>query len=117
MCIFLIPEENLMMSIATDNTNSSSDSGRDSPRSLNTRCTSGSSWPEQGELKPLWAADTHTTLGPHSGPSLYELEGLYRCASLMSVDSMASTFLPSISPVSTRSPSTTRIGTPRQRQQ
>lgn len=107
-----------MMSIAADNTNSSSDSGRDSPRTTsslsNTWCTSCSSWPEQGELKSLWVADTHTTMGPHSGPSLYESEGLYRCASLVSVDSMASTFLPSISPGSPRSPSTTRIGTPRQ---
>ncbi|TWW81623.1 Polycystin-1 [Takifugu flavidus] len=111
---FTLSEENLMMSIAADNTNSSSDSGRDSPRTpsslSNTWCTSCSSWPEQGELQPLWVADTHTTLGPHSGPSLYESEGLYRCASLVSVDSMASTFLPSISPGSTRSPSTTRIG-------
>lgn len=119
--IFLIPEENLMMSIAADNTNSSSDSGRDSPRTpsslSNTWCTSCSSWPAQGELQPLWVADTHTTLEPHSGPSLYESEGLYRCASLVSVDSMASTFLPSISPGSTRSPSTTRIGTPRQASQ
>lgn len=121
MHIFLIPEENLMMSIAAENTNSSSDSGRDSPRTpsslLNTWCPSSSSWPEQGELKPLWVADTHTTLGPHSGPSLHESEGLYRCASLVSVDSMASTFLPSISPGSTRAPSTTRIGTSRQTSQ
>lgn len=107
-----------MMSIATDNTNSSSDSGRDSPSTRsslsNTWCTSCSSWPEQGELKPLCVADTHTTLRPHSGPSLYESQGLYRCASLVSVNSMASTFLPSISPGSTRSPSTTRIGNPKQ---
>lgn len=115
MYIFLIPEENLMMYITAD-TNNSSDSGQDSSRTpfplCNTRCTSSSSWPEQGELKPLRVADTRTTLGPQSGPSLYESGGLYRCASLLSFDSMATTFLPSISPDSTRSPSTIRIGTP-----
>lgn len=104
-----------MMSIAADNTNSSSDSGRDSPRTpsvlSNTWCTSCSSWPEQQELKPLWGADTCTTLGPQSGPSLNEPGGLYRRTSLVSVDSMASTLLPSISPDSGRSPSATRIGT------
>lgn len=117
MYIVLIPEENLMMYIAADtNTNNSSGSGQDFSRThfplCNTCCTSGSSWPEQGELKPLRVADTRTTLGPQSGPSLYESGGLYRCASLLSFDSMATTFLPSISPDSTRSPSTTRIGTP-----
>lgn len=111
----LILEENLMMSIAADNINSSSDSGRDSPRTpsslSNTWSTSFSSWPEQRELQPLWGADTCTTLGPQSGPPLYEPRGLYRCASLVSVDSMASTLLPSFSPDSGRSPSATRIGT------
>lgn len=37
--------------------------------------------------------------------------GLYKCPSVLSVDSVASTFLPSPSPDSTRSYSTTRIGT------
>lgn len=99
-----------MMSIAAEN--SSSDSGRDSPRTpsslSNTWCSFGSSRPEERELKLLWGADT--TLGPQPGPSLYEPGGLYRCASLASVDSMASTLLPSISPDSRRSPSATRIG-------
>lgn len=103
-----------MMSIAADNTNSSSDSGRDSPTTpsllSNTWCTSCSNWPEQRELKPLGGADTCTTLGPQSGASLHEPGGLYRCASLVSIDSMASTLLPSISPDSD-SPSATRIGT------
>lgn len=104
-----------MMSIAADNTNSSSHSGRDSPRTpsllSNTWCTSCSSWPEQGEVKPYWGADTCPTLGPLSGPSSSEPGGLSRCASPVSVDSMVSTSLPSISPDSGRSPSATRIGT------
>lgn len=103
------------MSIAADDGNSSSDSGQDSPRtpsSLSTTWrTSGSSWPDQGEFKPLWGADPPAGLGPRSCPSSCEPGGLRRSASLASVDSMASTFLPSISPDSTRSPSTTRIGT------
>lgn len=118
VCVFLfffIPEENLMMSIAADTTNSTSDSGRDSPRTpsllSNTWCTSCSSWPEERELKPLWGADACTTLAPQSGPSMFEPGGLYRRASLVSLDSMASTLLPSISPDSGRSPSATRIGT------
>lgn len=105
-----------MMSIAADTTNSTSDSGRDSPRTpsllSNTWCTSCSSWPEERELKPLWGADACTTLAPQSGPSMFEPGGLYsRRASLVSLDSMASTLLPSISPDSGRSPSATRIGT------
>lgn len=104
-----------MTCIAADNTNSSSDSGRNSPKTpsllSSTWCTSCSSWPEQRKLKPLWSANTCTTPGPQSGPSFDEPGGLYRHASQVSVDSMASTLLPSVSPDSGRSPSATRIGT------
>ncbi|XP_070708244.1 polycystin-1 [Pempheris klunzingeri] len=102
-----LSEEDLLMSIAAaaaaedtaDRTNSSSDSGRDSPRTTsslsNTRSTSCSSWSEQSEDKTPYGAEIH------------------KCPSVLSVDSVASTFLPSPSPDSTRSSSTTRIGVAR----
>lgn len=73
------------------------------------RSSSCSSWTEQSEVKSLYGAQI---LSPDSQScsSLDEAE-LDRCSSPLSVDSMASTFLPSPSPDSTRSPSTTRIGT------
>nr|XP_046233896.1 polycystin-1 [Scatophagus argus] len=107
-----LSEEDLLMSIAAaaedtaDITNSNSDSGRDSPRDSSslshTRSTSCSSWTEQSEDKSLYGAEIHQP----------EPE-LYKCPSVLSVDSVASTFLPSPSPDSTRSPSTTRIGVAR----
>lgn len=72
------------------------------------RSTSCSSWSEQSEDKSLCGAEIHKP-DPRSCPSLYGA-GLYKCPSVLSVDSVASTFLPSPSPDSTRSSSTTRIG-------
>ncbi|TKS90160.1 Polycystin-1 [Collichthys lucidus] len=115
-----MPEEDLLMSIAAaaedtaDLTKSNSDSGRDSPKttsSLSNTSTSCSSWSEQSEDKSLYGAEIHKQ-DPQSCPTLYGA-GLYKCPSVLSVDSVASTFLPSPSPDSTRSPSTTRIGVAR----
>ncbi|XP_070847293.1 polycystin-1 [Chaetodon trifascialis] len=119
--LLTLSEEDLLMSIAAaaedgaDITNSNSDSGRDSPQTTssltNTRSTSCSSWSEQSEDKPLYGAEIHKP-DPQSCPSLHGA-ALYRCPSVLSVDSVASTFLPSPSPDSTRSSSTTRIGVAR----
>ncbi|XP_027144915.1 polycystin-1 [Larimichthys crocea] len=119
--LLTLSEEDLLMSIAAaaedtaDLTKSNSDSGRDSPRTTsslsNTRSTSCSSWLEESEDKSLYGAEIHKQ-DPQSCPTLYGA-GLYKCPSVLSVDSVASTFLPSPSPDSTRSPSTTRIGVAR----
>ncbi|XP_054860443.1 polycystin-1 isoform X2 [Amphiprion ocellaris] len=118
--LLTLSEEDLLMSIAAaedtaDATNGNSDSGRDSSRttsSFSTICsTSCSSWSEQSEDKSLYGAE----IGKpelQSYPSLCGA-GLYKCPSVISVDSVASTFLPSPSPDSTRSSSTTRIGVAR----
>ncbi|XP_058477572.1 polycystin-1 isoform X2 [Solea solea] len=115
-----LSEEDLLMSIAAaaaaaseetthtnNNNNNNSDSGRDSPRTTSsfsaTQSTSCSSWSDHSEDKD-----------PQSCSSLYGT-GLFRCPSVVSVDSVASTFLPSPSPDSTRSYSTTRIGVSRGR--
>ncbi|KAM3591453.1 uncharacterized protein V6R79_002157 [Siganus canaliculatus] len=118
--LLTLSEEDLLMSIvaAAENTsNSNSDSGRDSPRTTsslsNTRSTSCSSWSERSEDKSLYGAEIHKP-DPQSCPSLSG-PGLYKCPSVLSVDSVASTFLPSPSPDSTRSSSTTRIGVARGR--
>nr|XP_057917818.1 polycystin-1 [Doryrhamphus excisus] len=110
-----LSEENLLMSIeaATDSlTKSNSDSGRDSPTTTssfsNTQSTSCSSWSDHTEDKSLHETEFFK-IGPHACPSPYGNK-LYKCASVLSVDSVASTFLPSPSPDSTRSSSTTRIG-------
>ncbi|KAG7226594.1 hypothetical protein INR49_003751, partial [Caranx melampygus] len=111
-----LSEEDLLMSIAAaedtgGTTNSNSDSGRDSPQTMSsfstTQSTSCSSWSDQSEDKSLYGAESHMP-DPQSCSSLYG-EGLYKCPSVQSVDSVASTFLPSPSPDSTRSSSTTRI--------
>ncbi|XP_062299163.1 polycystin-1 [Scomber scombrus] len=113
-------EEELLMSIAAaaetiDTTNSNSDSGRDSPRTTssfsNTQSTSCSSWSDQSEDRFFCGVKIHKP-DPQSCSSLYET-GLYKYPSVLSVDSVASTFLPSPSPDSTRSFSTTRIGVSR----
>ncbi|XP_034415177.1 polycystin-1 [Cyclopterus lumpus] len=106
-----LSEEDLLMSIAAaDTTNSNSDSGWDSPRTTSslstTRSTSCSSWSEQSE-------EIHKP-DPQSCPTPYGA-ALYRCPSVLSVDSVASTFLPSPSPDSARSSFTTRIGVARGR--
>ncbi|XP_067432834.1 polycystin-1 [Thunnus thynnus] len=115
-----LSEEDLLMSIAAaadtiDTMNSNSDSGRDSPRTTssfsNTQSTSCSSWSDQSEDKFLYGVKIHKP-DPQSCSSLYET-GLYKCPSVLSVDSVASTFLPSPSPDSTHSSSTTRIGVSR----
>ncbi|XP_071319469.1 polycystin-1 [Trachinotus anak] len=116
-----LSEEDLLMSIATaaentrDTTNNNSDSGWDSPRTMSsfsaTQSTSCSNWLDQGDNKSLYGAEIHMP-DPQSCSSLYG-EGLYKCPSVQSVDSVASTFLPSPSPDSTRSSSTTRIGVAR----
>ncbi|XP_065806052.1 polycystin-1-like [Labrus bergylta] len=115
-----LSEEDLLMSIAAASedpvevNNSNSDSGRDSPRTTsslsNIQSTSCSSWSEQSEDKSLFG-DTHKP-DPQSCPFLSGA-GLYKCPSVLSVDSMASTFLPSPSPDSSRSCSATRIGVAR----
>ncbi|XP_051273916.1 polycystin-1 isoform X2 [Dicentrarchus labrax] len=119
--LLTLSEEDLLMSIAAaaeetaDITNSNSDSGRDSPRTIsslsNTQSTSCSSWSERSEDKFLYGAEIHK-LNAQSCSPLYGA-GLYKCPSVLSVDSVASTFLPTPSPDSTRSFSTTRIGVAR----
>ncbi|XP_038592316.1 polycystin-1 [Micropterus salmoides] len=119
--LLTLSDEDLLMSIAAaaedtaDITNSNSDSGRDSPRTTSslstTRSTSCSSWSEQSEDNSLYGAEIHKP-DPQCCPSLYGA-GLYKCPSVLSVDSVASTFLPSPSPDSTLSFSTTRIGVAR----
>ncbi|KAL6094663.1 uncharacterized protein ACO6RY_16023 [Pungitius sinensis] len=112
-----LSEEDLLMSIAAEDTaattNSNSDSGWDSPRATSllssTRSTSCSSWSEQSEEK--YGAEVYKP-GPQPCPGLHGA-GLYKCPSVLSVDSVASTFLPSPSPESTRSSFTTRIGVAR----
>ncbi|XP_022598094.1 polycystin-1-like [Seriola dumerili] len=115
-----LSEEDLLMSIAAAEdtrgpTNSNSDSGRDSPRTMSsfsaTQSTSCSSWSDQSEDKSLYGAEIQMP-DPQSCSSLCG-DGLYKCPSVQSVDSVASTFLPSPSPDSTRSSSTTRIGVAR----
>ncbi|XP_039991901.1 polycystin-1 [Xiphias gladius] len=118
-----LSEENLLMSIAAaaedtrDTTNSNSDSGRDSPRTMSsfsaTQSTSCSTWSDQDEEKSLYGAEIHMP-DPQSCSPLYGA-ALNKCSSVLSVDSVASTFLPSPSPDSTRSSSTTRIGVARGR--
>uniref|UniRef100_A0A3P8TXN5 Polycystic kidney disease 1b n=1 Tax=Amphiprion percula TaxID=161767 RepID=A0A3P8TXN5_AMPPE len=63
------------------------------------------SWSEQSEDKSLYGAEISKP-ELQSYPSLCGA-GLYKCPSVISVDSVASTFLPSPSPDSTRSSSTT----------
>ncbi|XP_037611724.1 polycystin-1 [Sebastes umbrosus] len=119
--LLTLSEEDLLMSIAAaaedtaGKTNSNSDSGRDSPRTISslsaTQSTSCSSWSEQSEEKSMYGAEIYKP-DPQSFPVLYGA-GLYKCPSVLSVDSVASTFLPSPSPDSTRSSSTTRIGVAR----
>ncbi|XP_008289301.1 polycystin-1 [Stegastes partitus] len=118
--LLTLSEEDLLMSIAAaedtaDATNRNSDSGRDSPRTTSsfstTRSTSCSSWSDQSEDKSLYGAEI-SKADLQSYPSLCGA-GLYKCPSVLSVDSVASTFLPSPSPDSTRSSSTTRIGVAR----
>ncbi|XP_026207627.1 polycystin-1-like [Anabas testudineus] len=109
-----LSEEDLLMSIAAaaedpvDLTKSNSDSGWDSPRTTSSLSTtwsnSCSSWTDQSEDRFLHVADVHKP-DPQST--------LYKCASVLSVNSVASTFLPSPSPDFTRSSSTTRIGVAR----
>ncbi|XP_041671972.1 polycystin-1 [Cheilinus undulatus] len=117
--LLTLSDEDLMMSIAAASedtvlTKSNSDSGWDSPRTTssfsNTHSTSCSSWPEENEDKSLYG-DVHNP-EPHSIPFLSGT-GLYKCASVVSVDSMASTFLPNPSPDTSRSCSATRIGVAR----
>ncbi|KAM6951025.1 polycystin-1 [Aplochiton taeniatus] len=109
-----LSEENLLRSIATDH-GVSSDSGLCSSGSASSlshiQSSSCSSWsglsvdsPEAAIPKP----------SPPSAGSLYG-NGLYKCPSSMSLYSVASTFLPSPSPESTRTPSPTRIGVARGR--
>ncbi|XP_069012250.1 polycystin-1 [Embiotoca jacksoni] len=116
--LLTLSEEDLLMCIAAaDATTSNSDSGRDSPRTTSsfstTPSTSCSSWSERSEEKSTCGA-VISKPDLQSYASLYDA-GLCKCPSLLSVDSVASTFLPSPSPDSTRSSSTTRIGVARGR--
>ncbi|XP_061765809.1 polycystin-1 [Nerophis ophidion] len=118
-----LSEENLLMSIeeAKEVTSclskNNSDSGRDSPTTAssisNTQSTSCSSWSDHTEDKSFHEPE-FLKFGPHACPSPFENK-LYKCPSVQSVYSVASTFLPSPSPDSTRSSSTTRIGIARAR--
>ncbi|XP_051795173.1 polycystin-1 isoform X2 [Acanthochromis polyacanthus] len=116
--LLTLSEEDLLMSIAAaedtaDAVNSNSDSGRDSPRTTSSfsTTTSCSSWSEQSEGKSLCGAEIRKP-ELQSYPWLCRV-GLYKRPSVISVDSVASTFLPSPSPDSTRASSTTRIGVAR----
>uniref|UniRef100_UPI003AAB6BD9 polycystin-1 n=1 Tax=Centroberyx gerrardi TaxID=166262 RepID=UPI003AAB6BD9 len=121
--VLTLSEEDLLMSIAAaaedaaeiNNSTSTSDSGRDSPRTTSslstTQSSSCSSWSEQSVDKPQYGTEILKPSCP-SPSSLYGT-GLYKCPSVLSVDSVASTFLPSPSPDSTRSSSITRIGVAR----
>ncbi|XP_061520016.1 polycystin-1 [Phycodurus eques] len=116
--ILTLSEENLLMSIeeATEDsvhfTRNNSDSGRDSPTTTssfsNAQSTLCSSWSDHTEDKYLHEPE-FLKFEPHSCPSLCETK-LYKCPSVLSMDSVASTFLPSPYPDSTRCSSTTRIG-------
>ncbi|XP_068439233.1 polycystin-1 [Clinocottus analis] len=109
-----LSEEDLLMSIAAEDTadltNSNSDSGWDSPRTTSTlsttRSPSRSGWSDQSH--EIHEPDPQSCSAPCAA-------GLHRIPSALSVDSVASTFLPSPSPASTRSSFTTRIGVARAR--
>ncbi|XP_034563216.1 polycystin-1 [Notolabrus celidotus] len=114
-----LSEEDLLMSIAAASedpahvTNSNSDSGRDSPRTTSSFSnTQSSSWSQQSEDKSFFADIHKPDPDPLSCPSLYGA-GLHKSPSVLSVDSVASTFLPSPSTESSRSCSSTRIGVAR----
>ncbi|XP_068614855.1 polycystin-1-like [Brachionichthys hirsutus] len=112
--ILTLSEEDLLMSIAAakedapDTTSGNSDSGRDSPKASSSisssRSTSCSSWTEQSDEKSL------EELRSRSQPDEARLS---KCPSVLSVDSVASTFLPCPSFDSSRSSSATRIGVAR----
>ncbi|XP_077358515.1 polycystin-1 isoform X3 [Festucalex cinctus] len=118
-----LSEENLLTSIeegtedAFHFTKNNSDSGRDSPTTTssfsNTQSTSCDSWSDHADDKYLHGQE-FLKFETHPGPTQCETK-LYRCPSVSSVDSVASTFLPSPSPDSTRCSSTTRIGIARGR--
>ncbi|XP_053712232.1 polycystin-1 isoform X2 [Synchiropus splendidus] len=110
-----LSEEDLLMSIAAETeeqvktVNGNSDSGRDSPRTTSLFSQSRSScsrWSNEADEKLLHEAHI-------CGPSSYSKIQLSKCPSVTSVDSMASTFLPSPSPDSAHLSSTTRIGVAR----
>ncbi|KAK7918559.1 hypothetical protein WMY93_009843 [Mugilogobius chulae] len=75
--------------------------------STSPRSTCSGSWSEDSEVRYLSEEDD-----PGSRAPLWH-GGLYRSASEASIDSVASTVLPSPPPDCTRCPSTTRIGVPR----
>ncbi|CAJ1081176.1 polycystin-1 [Xyrichtys novacula] len=115
--LLTLSEEDLLMSIAAASedaanvTNSNSDSGWDSPRTTSLLShTWSSSWSQQSEEK-LFFGDVHKP-DPLSCPSL-TAAGLQKCPSVLSVDSVASTFLPNLSTESSHSCSSTRIGVAR----
>ncbi|KAM6897519.1 polycystin-1 [Xenentodon cancila] len=117
--LLTLSEEDLLMSIAaekdtTDANKSNSDSGRGSPRTSSSfsakQSTSWGSWSEvQSNHKLLNGAEiSQTDLSSYG-------EGLCKCPSVLSVDSVASTFLPGSSQDSGCSSSTTRLGVARGR--
>ncbi|XP_055085828.1 polycystin-1 [Periophthalmus magnuspinnatus] len=115
--LLTLSDENLMMSIAAAEhlphpKKKNSDSGRDSPTTTSPlspfRSTCSSSWSEDSEVRYLWEEEDD----PGSSALLWD-GALYRSASVPSIDSVASTVLPSPPPDCTRCPSTTRIGVPR----
>ncbi|XP_017271539.1 polycystin-1 [Kryptolebias marmoratus] len=119
--LLTLSEEDLLMSIAaaedaSDAIHSNSDSGRDSPRTTTSftasPSTSWSSWSEgQGSSESLDEAEIGQPEA-QVNPSLFG-EAFYKCSSVLSMESVASTFLPDPLHESICSSSTTRIGVAR----
>ncbi|CAG5909761.1 unnamed protein product, partial [Menidia menidia] len=119
--LLTLSEEDLLMSIAaaedtSDAINSNSDSGRDSPRTTSsfsaTQSTSWSSWSEeQSEDNSLNKAKLSQPVPPSIPP--IQAEKLSECSSVLSVESVASTFLPGSVDSSVHSTSTTHLGVAR----
>ncbi|XP_075313535.1 polycystin-1 [Odontesthes bonariensis] len=117
--LLTLSEEDLLMSIAaaedtSDVINSNSDSGWDSPRTTSlfstTQSTSWSSCSEgQSEDKSLYGAELSLP-DPQPSPTIHTIN---ECSSVLSVESVASTFLPGPPHSSTHSSSSTRIGVAR----
>uniref|UniRef100_A0A1A8UGE7 Polycystic kidney disease 1b n=1 Tax=Nothobranchius furzeri TaxID=105023 RepID=A0A1A8UGE7_NOTFU len=113
-----LSEEDLLMSVAAEGTseviNSNSDSGRDSPRTTSSFSASQGDWSDE-------RSSSSSLYGGEAEQSDSELDsssygtGFYKCSSLHSMESLASTFLPQPLQESIHPSSTTRIGVARGR--
>uniref|UniRef100_A0A1A8M952 Polycystin cation channel PKD1/PKD2 domain-containing protein n=1 Tax=Nothobranchius pienaari TaxID=704102 RepID=A0A1A8M952_9TELE len=113
-----LSEEDLLMSVAAEGTseviNSNSDSGRDSPRTTSSFSASQGGWSDE-------RSSSSSLYGGEAEQSDSELDfssygtGFYKCSSLHSMESLASTFLPQPLQESIHPSSTTRIGVARGR--